>query len=134
MASTIKKPVEKNHFDSQKFIDQANQVQQNAKTEIISLLREYVEGGQIVPTQPEYASDYWLFAWEGDWHHIQMYAYGLNDKDELCFKAWFAEGGDDYENGEWCEFEEHFITDQYHKVYEIVVDHILGELEDTIVK
>ena len=134
MASTIKKPVDKSKFDSQKFIDQANQVQQNAKAEIISLLREYVEGGQIVPTQPEYASDYWLFAWEGDWHHIQMYAYGLNDKDELCFKAWFAEGGDDYENGEWCEFEEHFITDQYHKVYEIVVDHILGELEDTIVR
>ena len=128
MTNMIKKAVEKELFDSQKYINQANQVQQNAKAEIIRLLREYVEGGQIDPSNKEFTDDYWLFCWENwDGEYIQMYAYGLNDKNELCFKAWYVNKyDDDFQNGEWCEFEEYGIRDQYHKVYEIVVDHILG--------
>jgi len=131
MANTIKKALVEHLLYPQKYIDQVNQLQQNAKAEIILLLREFVEDGQIVPSDTEIADDYWLFCWEQwDCHQIQMYAYGLNEKEELCFKAWYADSGDDFQNGEWCEFEQYSVYNQYQNVYEIVVDHILGNFDN----
>ena len=88
-----------------------------------------MEGHCIDPDYHLYdTQQYWLFCYDGDDERIQLHAYGLNEKGELCFKAWYAYSDDDYNDGQWCEFESHFISDKYHLVYEIIADHILGNI------
>ena len=115
--------------DPQKYIKLAQEVQQKAKEATISLLRNYVNGQMIDSEELDNPDDYWLFVRNGDWDTIQLYAYGLNDDGELCFKAYYLNAGY-YRDGEWCSFEEHFVREQYHYVYEIVLNHVQSLLTD----
>lgn len=114
-------------INPEKFIDLAAKVQQEAKEAAIALLRDKVEGHCIDPDyKANNTSEYWLFCFEGNDEKIQLHAYGLNEEGELCFKAWYPDSDAEYKDGQWCEFESHFISDKYHLVYEIIADHILG--------
>ena len=118
-----------NNINPERFIELAEKVQKEAKEAAIALLRDKVEGHCIDSDYHLYdTQQYWLFCYDGDDEKIQLHAYGLNEKGELCFKAWYADGDDDYNDGEWCEFDSHFISDKYHLVYEIIADHILGNI------
>jgi hypothetical protein len=116
--------------DPEEYIKLAQEVQQKAKEATISLLRNYVEGQQIDSEKLDHPEYYWLFVRNGDWDTIQLYAYGLNEEGELCFKANYPNSCEYYRDGEWCSFEEHFVREQYHYVYEIVLDHVQSLLEE----
>lgn len=47
-------------------------------------------------------------------------------EEQLCFKARYYIGGEDYEDGEWCDFDKNYISDKYHIVYMIIAKHILA--------
>lgn len=116
-------------INPEKYIDLAAKVQQEAKEAAIALLRDKVEGHCIEPdAEACNTCQYWLCCFDGDEVNIQLHAYGLNEKGELCFKAWYSESDEDYEDGQWCEFESHYISDKYHLVYEIIADHVLGNI------
>ena len=110
--------------DPKKYIKLAQDVQQKAKEATISLLRNYVDGQKIDSEELDNPEDYWLFVRNGDDDIIQLYAYGLNEEGELCFKANYPNSCDYYRDGEWSSFDEHFVREQFHYVYEIVLNHV----------
>ena len=121
-------------INPEKYIELAAKVQQEAKEAAIALLRDKVKGHCIDPDfstfngRDDDPAGYWLFCFEGNDEHIQLHAYGLNEEGELCFKAWYPNSDAEYKDGQWCEFESHFISDKYHLVYEIIADHVLGNI------
>lgn len=115
-----------NDLNPSRFIELAEKVQQDAKAAAIALLRDKVENHVIDSDLIENADgdDYWLYAFDGDDIQIEIYAYGLNELGQLCFKARDI-CGNDYEDGEWCEFEHYYISDKFHLVYEIIAKHVM---------
>ena len=118
-------------LDPEKFVKLAEKVQQEAKEAAIELLREKVENHVINSELIEGADgdDYWLYAFDGDDTQIEIYAYGLNEQGQLCFKARYYTEGVDYKYGEWCDFDDCYIPDKYHLVYEIIAKHVLAQVE-----
>lgn len=117
-----------NDLNPSRFIELVEKAQQDAKAAAIALLRDKVENHVIDSDLIENADgdDYWLYAYDGDDTQIEIYAYGLNEQEQLCFKARYYIGGEDYEDGEWCDFDEYYISDKYHIVYKIIAKHILA--------
>lgn len=115
-------------LNPQEYVELANKVQQEAKEASIALLRDHVETHVIDSDLIENAEgdDYWLYAFDGDDTQIEIYAYGVSETGDLCFKARYFISGNDYNDGEWCSFEEYDILDKYHLVYEIIAKHILA--------
>ena len=116
----------------EKYMELHKKLLQEAKSESIRLLRDYADNHIVMSDEPEYADEDWLFARDGDDVPIQLYAYGLNEKGELCFKAWYENSDKDYEDGNWCEFEKYFITDLYCEVYAIIAEHILAPQSNVV--
>lgn len=119
------------NLNPKQFIELAYKVQQDAKAAAVALLREKVEGHVIDSELIENADgdDYWLYAFDGEDTQIEIYAYGLNEQGQLCFKARYYISGNDYEDGEWCEFEHYSISDKFHLVYEIIAKHVIASVE-----
>lgn len=120
-----------NDLNPSRFIELAEKVQQDAKAAAIALLRDKVENHVIDSDLIENADgdDYWLYAFDGDDIQIEIYAYGLNELGQLCFKARDYISGNDYEDGEWCEFDQYSISDKFHLVYEIIAKHVIAYVE-----
>ena len=113
-------------INPQKYVELHEKLLQEAKDEAIALLRNKTDNHFVMSEEPEYACEDWLFTRDGDNRAIQLYAYGLNEKGELCFKAWYEASDDDFQDGEWCEFEENGIDNLYCEVYAIIAEHILA--------
>lgn len=120
-----------NDLNPSRFIELAEKVQQDAKAAAIALLRDKVENHVIdsVIIEDADGDDYWLYAFDGDDTQIEIYAYGLNGSGQLCFKARNYISGNDYEDGEWCEFDQYSISDKFHLVYEIIAKHVIASVK-----
>ena len=79
----------------EKYMELHKKLLQEAKSESIRLLRDYADNHIVMSDEPGYADEDWLFARDGDDVPIQLYAYGLNEKGELCFKAWYENSDKD---------------------------------------
>ena len=114
-------------INSQKYVELQEKLQQEAKADAISLLRNKVENHAIVIDDiHKQISDHDWIVTEVSNIPIVLYAYGLNKYGELCFKAFYQVSRKDYKEGEWCEFEENGINNLYCEVYEIIAEHIMA--------
>lgn len=117
-------------LNPKKYLELIDKLQQEAKAESIALLQDrdnhFLDFEDI---EPEDYDSCWIIPYneKGTRRDLLMYAYGLNEKGQLCFKAEYRGLGFYYEEGKWCDFEEKGFSNLYCKVYEIIANYILKE-------
>lgn len=123
----------KQELNPQKYVDQINEIKEQAKKAAIELLKNNPNGRYIYEGEDDvFAEESFFDTATGDDEVINIIAVGLDANDHLIFKA-SDSYGNDYEDGEWFEFDQ-FIT-PYAEVYKFVAMNLEfakeeSELED----
>jgi len=113
-------------MESQKFINQANEVYQNALNATIELLKQ--NGGKRYIAFPDFDDEISTFT-END-VPIGIWGVGLNDDDHICVQAvvnniGYGYTGDEFPQEEWVDITEIGIyPTSYPDLYRFVVEHL----------
>lgn len=119
-----------------KYLDKVNALHKAAREEIINILSDnpsgrYIEFDTCEDDQSD-ALEESRFSFINDDDEVLMFcAIGLNDDDELVFKAYDDDSGMDYNDGEWTELEEsmdRFLPD----IYAFVVNNLKYAKDDSM--
>jgi hypothetical protein len=110
----------KQELNPSMFIDQMNEIKEQAIKATIELLKNNPKGRYLYEDElGQFYDESWFDTATGDDIMINISAVGLDDNDHLIFKAEDVHGGD-YEDGEWFEFDEFVPPYTYAEVYKFV--------------
>ena len=112
-------------MNASKYMDQFLALEEQAKSEIIELLKNNPKGRFIQPNEHHEDEDLWewegSFTYTGDCECIMLTAVGLHDDGELKFRAIYPRGSY-YNDYEWFTLDE--FTYPFCELYEFVVNNL----------
>ena len=104
-----------------KFINQVNELYQQALYETASLLANNPNGSYIADPEPEE----WVYTWDWDDVRIAIWAVGLNDDKHICIKAQVAGYSGKGFPKDWTDVTEHKIEAScYPELFRFVAENL----------